>query len=74
MTRDEHVSRRMALVWGMRSMQEPSISDYNSMVSTAKDECARLLSPAIGDTMVVLSGSPFGKVGSTNNIRVATFR
>ncbi|WP_199224702.1 pyruvate kinase [Thioclava sp. NG1] len=74
MTRDERVSRRMALVWGMRSMQEPSISDYNSMVSTAKDECARLLSPAIGDTMVVLSGSPFGKVGSTNNIRVAKFR
>ncbi len=74
MTRDEIVSRRMALVWGARSVLEASAVDYDSMVATAKDVCQRLLSPEVGDKMVVLSGVPFGQVGSTNNIRVATFR
>jgi pyruvate kinase len=74
MTRDTQVSRRMALVWGARSVLEPSVSDYDSMVLTAKEECRKLLAPKLGDTMVVLCGVPFGQVGSTNNIRVATFR
>lgn len=74
MTRDARVSRRMALVWGARSVLEASAEDYDSMVLTAKEECQKLLNPTPGDTMVVLSGVPFGQVGSTNNIRVATFR
>lgn len=74
MTREESVSRRMALVWGARSVLEASAEDYDSMVETAKAECQRLLSPQVGDKMVVLSGVPFGQIGSTNNIRVATFR
>ena len=74
MTRDIRVSRCMALVWGARSVLEASAADYDSMVLTAKDECRKLLAPQIGDKMVILSGVPFGQVGSTNNIRVATFR
>lgn len=74
MTRDALVARRMSLVWGARSVLEASASDYDSMVLNAKEECLKLLSPQIGDTMVVLSGVPFGQIGSTNNIRVATFR
>jgi pyruvate kinase len=74
MTRDARVSRRMALVWGARSVLEASVSDYDTMVLTAKEECRKLLAPKPRDTMVVLSGVPFGQTGSTNNIRVATFR
>jgi len=74
MTRDEKVSRRMALVWGARSVLEDSVVDYDGMVRTAKDECQKLLAPEIGDKLVVLAGVPFGQSGSTNNIRVATFR
>ena len=74
MTRDQSVSRRMALVWGARSVLEATAEDYDSMVETARSECQRLLAPNVGDKMVVLSGVPFGQVGSTNNIRVATFR
>ena len=48
--------------------------DYDSMVETAKLECRNFLQPEVGDKMVVLSGVPFGQVGSTNNIRVATVR
>jgi pyruvate kinase len=73
LTRDKQVSRRMALVWGARSFLESSVVDYDSMVTTAKTTCSELLSPASGSTMIVLSGVPFGKIGSTNNIRVATF-
>jgi len=74
MTRDQSLSRRMALVWGARSVLEATAEDYDSMVETARSECQRLLAPNVGDKMVVLSGVPFGQVGSTNNIRVATFR
>lgn len=74
MTRDVQVSRRMALVWGARSVLESAAEDYDSLVLTAKEECRKLLAPRVGDKMVVLSGVPFGQVGSTNNIRVATFR
>lgn len=45
MTRDTQVSRRMALVWGARSVLEASASDYESMVQTAKEECQKLLAP-----------------------------
>lgn len=72
MTRDLCVARRMALVWGARSVLESSAVDYDSMVQTAKSECRRLLSPEAGKKMVVLSGVPFGQIGSTNNIRVAS--
>ena len=74
MTRDRCVARRMALVWGARSVLESSAVDYDSMVETAKAECRRLLPSETGEKMVVLSGVPFGQIGSTNNIRVATLR
>lgn len=74
MTRHQGVARRMAMVWGARSVLECGAEDYDSMVQTAKAECKKLLTSATGDKMVVLSGVPFGQIGSTNNIRVATFR
>ena len=73
-TRDDRVSRRMALVWGARSVLETSELDYDSMVSMAREESARLISPNAGDRLVILAGVPFGQSGTTNNIRVATFR
>lgn len=64
----------MALVWGVRSVLGATASDYDGMVLTARDEYRKLLEPRIGDKLVILSGVPFGQVGSTNTIRVATFR
>lgn len=72
LTRDAHVSRRMALLWGARSLTEDSVQDYDSMVQTAVVKCRDLLTLAAQDRMVILSGVPFGQSGSTNNIRVAT--
>ncbi|MCA2013677.1 pyruvate kinase [Cereibacter sphaeroides] len=74
LTRDARVSRRMALVWGARSVLENAALDYDSMVSMAREESARLIGPEPGDSFVILAGVPFGQSGSTNNIRVATYR
>ncbi|OIQ32565.1 MAG: pyruvate kinase [Alphaproteobacteria bacterium MedPE-SWcel] len=72
MTRSAEISRRMALVWGARSVLESTADDYDSIVETARMHCERLLAPEPGDKILILSGVPFGKIGSTNNIRVAT--
>ncbi|MBU3031846.1 pyruvate kinase [Paracoccus marinaquae] len=73
LTRDLHVGRRMALLWGAQALTEDSVNDYDSMVETALRESRPLVSASSGDSLVILSGVPFGQSGSTNNIRVATF-
>jgi pyruvate kinase len=73
-TKETSVSRRMALVWGVRSVLETAELNYDSMDSMAREESARLIEVAAGDTCVILAGVPFGQTGSTNNIRVARYR
>ncbi|KGJ01863.1 pyruvate kinase /pyruvate kinase [Paracoccus halophilus] len=73
LTRDIRISRRMALLWDARSMAEDSVQDYDSMVRTAVATSRDMLKPEAGDSIVILSGVPFGQSGSTNNIRVAGF-
>ena len=43
------------------------------MVRTALQESRALIDARSGDSVVILSGVPFGQSGSTNNIRVALF-
>ena len=74
LTRDARVSRRMALVWGARSVLETADLDYDSMVSMAREESATLVAAKAGESFVILAGVPFGQSGSTNNIRVGTYR
>lgn len=73
-TQRDQVSRRMALVWGARSVLESSALDYDSMISMARDESARLIDCRSGERLLIVAGVPFGQSGSTNNIRVATYR
>lgn len=73
LTREPHVGRRMALLWGAQALTEDSVNDYDSMVETALRESRPLLTATAGDSLVILSRVPFGQSGSTNNIRVATF-
>ena len=73
-TKETSVSRRMALVWGVRSVLETAELNYDSMVSMAREASARLIEVAAGDTCVILAGVPFGQTGSTNNLRVARYR
>lgn len=73
LTRDVRISRRMSLLWDARSLTEETVEDYTSMVRTAKEASRDILKPEVGDSVVILSGVPFGQSGTTNNIRVAVF-
>lgn len=69
LTKESKVSRQMALIWGARSVLEKNVDDYETMVSTARDNSMRLMDVKSGN-IVVLAGVPFGQSGNTNNIRV----
>lgn len=64
------VARQMALLWGAHSVHSKDVSSYEEMVGEAlkyvrSEEFAR-----VGDTAVVVAGIPFGRAGTTNNLRV----
>jgi pyruvate kinase len=69
-TPDERVSRRLCLLWGAHSVLSDDVYSYEEMVERAaaialSEEFAR---PA--DHIVVVAGIPFGRAGTTNNLRV----
>lgn len=64
------IARRLALLWGTHSISSTEISSYDEMIDSARRH-------ALGDgfaepenRIVVVAGIPFGRKGSTNNIRV----
>jgi pyruvate kinase len=67
---DERTPRRLCLVWGAHSVLSDDLHSYEEMVERAaaialSEEFAR---PA--DHIVVVAGIPFGRAGTTNNLRV----
>jgi len=69
----EPTARRLSLVWGVRS----TVADQGSETATLEDvvkAAAGLAAEAglatSGDAVVVVAGVPFGKAGSTNNLRI----
>lgn len=70
LTPHPHVARRMALVWGVVPLLAPPVSATDEMVGCA--EAAAKLAGLVtkGQRMVITAGVPFGKVGSTNLVRV----
>ncbi len=64
------VVRRLALLWGSHAVQSNEIHTYDEMVDEA---CKRAIGEGFAkpnDRIVVIAGIPFGRLGSTNNIRV----
>lgn len=69
-TPEPSIRRRMALTWGIRS-NLVEVVEHTDMMFLQVDEY--LLGnglAAVGDKVVVISGSPPGIIGSTNDIRV----
>jgi len=64
------IERRMSLIWGIQSHVVERVEDTDAMVHqvdeflTASDLVER------GDPVVVISGTPPGRAGSTNDLRV----
>jgi pyruvate kinase len=69
-TPDLQVARQMALLWGAHSVHSEDISSYEEMVAVARDVVKDEAFAKPGDSVVIVAGIPFGRSGSTNNLRV----
>ena len=69
-TPDPAIRRRMALIWGIESFIVDRVKHTDEMFHQVDDILLREGLAVIGDTVVVISGSPPGLSGSTNDLRV----
>ncbi|MEZ5851330.1 MAG: pyruvate kinase [Hyphomicrobiaceae bacterium] len=64
------IARRLSLLWGTHNVHTDEINTYDEMVDHAKTIAVEQGFAAAGDRVVIVAGIPFGRQGSTNNIRV----
>ena len=64
------VARHMSLLWGAHSVLSEDVNSYEQMVSEAVKMARQQEFAEPGDTAVIVAGVPFGKTGTTNNLRV----
>jgi pyruvate kinase len=69
-TPEPAIRRRMALTWGIQSTLVEHVAHTDRMFIQVDDYLLSNDLAAVGDKVVVISGSPPGIVGSTNDIRV----
>ncbi|MDY0884734.1 pyruvate kinase [Dongia soli] len=69
-TADRDVARRLCLLWGAHSVQAADIASYDDMVARASELVMAEGFANQSDLVVVVAGVPFGKAGTTNNLRV----
>ena len=67
---DPAIRRRMALTWGVQSTLVEHVAHTDLMFLQVDDFFLKNELAAEGDKVVVISGSPPGIIGSTNDIRV----
>ncbi|MFV0296303.1 MAG: pyruvate kinase, partial [Hyphomicrobiaceae bacterium] len=64
-------ARRLTLLWGTHSLVAEDIATYDEMVEVAKAHALKEGFAKEGERIVIVAGIPFGRRGSTNNVRVA---
>ncbi|WP_261163983.1 pyruvate kinase [Microbacterium sp. Marseille-Q6965] len=69
-TTDEAIRRRMALTWGIRSALVEPVDHTDRMFPQVDDYLLSNDLAKVGDKVVVISGSPPGIAGSTNDVRI----
>ncbi len=69
-TPEPGIRRRMALTWGIRPVQVDLVNHTDMMIRQVDEYLLESGFAAAGEKVVVISGSPPGTVGSTNDIRV----
>jgi pyruvate kinase len=69
-TPDEAIRRRMALTWGIESHLVERVKHTDQMFRQVDEVLLREGLVEAGDKVVVISGSPPGIAGSTNDMRV----
>jgi pyruvate kinase len=65
-------ARRLAVVWGIHSVQIDGVADVNEMTAVACDVARREGYAQSGQIIVAIAGMPFGRAGTTNLMRIAT--
>jgi pyruvate kinase len=65
------IARRLALAWGVHTVQTKEISNFTDMVQKACRIAHSQGFAQVGDRLVVTAGVPFGTPGSTNTLRIA---
>ena len=69
-TPDPAIRRRMALNWGVESYVVDRVTHTDQMVGQVDDVLAKTGKAVVGETVVIISGSPPGIPGTTNDVRV----
>jgi pyruvate kinase len=69
-TPSEEIRRRMALSWGVKSFLVPRVTHTDAMYPIVDEALISHDLAQSGDKVVVISGSPPGTPGSTNDLRV----
>jgi pyruvate kinase len=69
-TPDEAIRRRTALIWGIESFVVDRVMHTDSMYRQVDEVLIREKLAEVGDTVVVISGTPPGVPGGTNDLRV----
>jgi pyruvate kinase len=69
-TPDPAIRRRMALIWGIESCVVDRVKHTDQMFHQVDEVLLREGLAEVGDKVVVISGSPPGVSGSTNDLRV----
>ena len=64
-------ARRLALVWGVHSVQTQDCDSFREMVDTALRVSCEEGFAFVGDALVITAGVPFGTPGATNILRIA---
>ena len=64
------ISRRLRLLWGVQGFHTKALHGYDAMIAHATETARREQFAQPGNVIVVVFGIPFGKAGTTNNLRV----
>ena len=70
LTPDLDVARRLCLLWGAHPVHTEELHSYEEMIEQTHESSISSEFARTNDTVVVVAGIPFGKSGSTNNLRV----
>ncbi|RAI44865.1 pyruvate kinase [Rhodoplanes roseus] len=71
-TPHQSTARRMTLLWGVHAALSGDVVSYEEMVERGASTARKEEFAAAGDCIVIVAGVPFGRAGTTNNIRVVT--
>jgi pyruvate kinase len=70
LTPDVNVARRLSLLWGAHPISTEDLQSYEEMIAQAQSYAVSAEFAKPQDRVVAVAGIPFGKAGSTNNLRV----